>query len=97
MLMHEFDGKLGCEEFYNDPDNIQLALGSREGKITTFISENLFMVALEVNGVLVKTVGTVVKAEQIEMDMVKVTTRNGDKFYQLGEDVKWMELGNRER
>lgn len=89
-----FADEVGCEEFYTDPDTMHLALGSQKGKVTTFISENLFMVALEVDGKLVKTVGTVVKAEQIEMNMVKVTTKKGEKFYELGEDVKWMELGD---
>lgn len=84
--------KMACEEFYNDPVSIQLALGSQEGETTTFISPNLLIVALHVNGVLVKSVGAVVKAEQIEMNNVKVTTAKEEIFYELGPKVKWMDM-----
>lgn len=89
--------KASCEEFYTDPQTLQLAMGSRKGKTTTFISPNLFIVALEVNGVMVKSVGAVVKAEIIEMNCVKVVTSKGEElFYELGEDVRWMEVGEHE-
>lgn len=84
--------KQSCEEFYNDPVSIQLALGSQEGETTTFISPNMLIVALHVNGVLVKSIGAIVKAEQIEMNNVKVTTAKEILFYALGPNVKWMDM-----
>lgn len=86
--------KQSCEEFYTDPASLHLALGSQQGQMKTFISQNLFIVSLERGGVLVRTIGAVVKAEPIEMNCVKVTSASGkEHFYELGEDVIWMELG----
>jgi hypothetical protein len=83
--------KMGCEEFYKDPVSIQLALGV-QGETTTFISPNLLIVALHVDGVLVKSIGTTVKAEQVEMNCVKVTCGDEETFYELGTHVRWMDM-----
>lgn len=62
-----------------------------EGSATAFITPNLLIVAQHEDGVLTQTVGTTVKAEPIELDHIKVTKEGQEFFYELGENVKWME------
>lgn len=57
----------------------------------TFLSEGLIIIADVQDGQIVKTVGEVVKAEQIEMNVVKVTARSGkEQFLELGDNVRWI-------
>lgn len=57
----------------------------------TFLSEGLIIIADVQDGQIVKTIGEAVKAEQIEMNVVKVTARSGkEQFLELGDNVRWI-------
>lgn len=57
----------------------------------TFLSEGLIIIADVQDGQVVKTIGKAVKAEQVEMNVVKVTARSGEEQYlELGDNVRWM-------
>lgn len=98
----DFIHKIHCEEFYKEPVQLELALGLEEeqsnnndSEVTRmlFISPNMLIEAQVKDGKLVRSVGTLVTAEQIELDHVKVTYRDGrTAFFELGENIRWMEV-----
>ena len=57
----------------------------------TVISPNLIMIAEVEDGRLVKSIGTKVKAEPIEMNYVKVIHGDEVTFWELGPNVRWMD------
>ena len=98
--------KMQCEEYYKEPVQLSLPLefddevaADKERKDKDdiermlFISENMLIEAQIKNGQLVRTIGTVVKAEQIELNYVKITFRDGRTvFLQLSENVRWVDM-----
>lgn len=56
----------------------------------TFISEGIMIVAQMEDGKVISSSGTVVKAEQIELDHVKVTRGDIVEYIELSDKVRWM-------
>lgn len=84
--------KVGCEEFYNDGEQLNFDMELDLAEPVLLLSPNLLMVAYVRNGRLIRTVGTTIKAEQIEMDYVKITKHGEDPFFvKIGPNVRWME------
>lgn len=81
-----------CEEVYHNQEAILAMRDSFPGETVTFISPNMLIVANIIDGKLVRSTGITVKAEQVELNHVKVTKGDEVKFYELGETVRWMEV-----
>lgn len=83
---------------YNDGVQLSMDLGldmqveELAMEPTLLISPNLLIVGFVRNGRLLRSAGTTVKAEQIELDFVKITKPGEKAFYvKLGPNVRWME------
>jgi hypothetical protein len=82
-----------CEEIYgHEAEELRLMGGTFPGETVTFISPNMLIKANVINGQLVRAAGTVVKAEQVELNHVKVTKGEEVMFFELSETVRWMEV-----
>lgn len=88
----EFMDKVQCEEIGGMEEQLTFDLSPYEGDIMTFISENLLIEAQVSQGLLKGAKGYIVKAEQVEMNNVKVTFKDKVIFYELNPRVRWMEV-----
>lgn len=61
---------------------------------TVFITPGLFIMAIYKDGNLIRTLGTTVKAELVEMNNVKIEKDGHVEFMELSKDVKWLEDGS---
>lgn len=65
---------------------------SMTGKYT-FLTENLLMIAELQEGELISSQGCTVKAEQVELNHVKVIRGDKEEYIQLSDKVRWMPEG----
>lgn len=61
----------------------------------TFITPGLFIMAIYKDGELIRTLGTTVKAEQVEMNHVKIEKNGHVEFLELSNEVRWLEEEHR--
>lgn len=71
---------------------MRLTREEQDKDVVTFISANLLIVAKYKDGRLIRTLGTSVKAESVEMNFVKVTKGDETCFFEIGDNVRWMEV-----
>jgi len=88
-----FDENIHCEEVYGPSSDDLMAqhLNEVEKKKVLFISPNLLILATVEDGKLTGAIGEKVKAEQIEMDYVKIEKGDQRLFVKLSDGVRWME------
>ena len=100
--------KMQCEEYYKEHTQLSLLLefndeaaadeeqsNNSNSEVTRMllISPNMLIEAQVKDGKLVRSIGALVTAEQIELNHVKVTYRDGSTaFFKLDENVRWMEV-----